>query len=169
MSIEIEISERKLSRRSVAAAGALAGFLGALSLATRAMAGECPPGKSGADLMGPGATAPKGVTDKVIGFIDLAQEKVKLAGYQLRGRQLVVQPGGEVPWHSHAERPALIYVAKGAITEFKSTCADPILHKAGELAVEDHRVSHWWKNMGKEPCVILSFDLYHDSQDPKMM
>jgi quercetin dioxygenase-like cupin family protein len=94
---------------------------------------------------------------------------VKLNGFQLRGRELVVQPGGEVPWHSHADRPALIYIAKGSITEFKSTCAEPILHKAGELAVEDHRVSHWWRNMGKEPCVILSFDLYHNSQDPKMM
>jgi quercetin dioxygenase-like cupin family protein len=119
--------------------------------------------------MSAGATAPKGVTDKVIGFIDLGNEKVKLAGYQLRGRQLIVQPGGEVPWHSHAVRPALIYIAKGSITEYTSTCADPILHRAGELAVEDHRVSHWWKNTGKEPCVILSFDLFHNSQDPKMM
>jgi hypothetical protein len=39
----------------------------------------------------------------------------------------------------------------------------------GELTVEDHRMSHWWKNTGKESCVILSFDLFHDSQDPKMM
>lgn len=157
------------TRRTVALTGAMAGLLGTFALSTRALAGECPPGKSGTDLMGPGATAPKGVTDKVIGSIDLAQEKVKLAGYQLRGRELVVQPGGEVPWHSHADRPALIYIAKGSITEYKSTCADPILHKAGELAVEDHRVSHWWKNMGNEPCVILSFDLFHNSQDPRMM
>jgi quercetin dioxygenase-like cupin family protein len=161
--------ENEISRRTIAVTGALAGLFGTLALSTRVFAGECPPGKSGTDLMSAGATAPKGVTDKVIGFIDLANEKVKLNGFQLRGRELVVQPGGEVPWHSHADRPALIYIAKGSITEFKSTCAEPILHKAGELAVEDHRVSHWWKNMGKEACVILSFDLYHNSQDPKMM
>lgn len=162
-------TDNQMSRRAVAMTGVLAGLVGTLALSTRALAGECPPGKTGTDLMGPGATAPKGVTDKVIGSIDLAAEKVQLKGYQLRGRELVVQPGGEVPWHSHADRPALIYIAKGTITEFKSTCADPIVHKAGELAVEDHRVSHWWKNMGKEPCVILSFDLFHHSQDPSMM
>jgi quercetin dioxygenase-like cupin family protein len=161
--------QKEITRRTIAVTGALAGLFGTLALSTRAFAGECPPGKSGTDLMSAGATAPKGVTDKVIGVIDLANEKVKLNGFQLRGRELVVQPGGEVPWHSHADRPALIYIAKGSITEFKSTCAEPILHKAGELAVEDHRVSHWWRNMGKEPCVILSFDLYHNSQDPKMM
>jgi quercetin dioxygenase-like cupin family protein len=156
---------RKFSRRAVA----LSGALGALVLSSRAIAAVCPPGQSGKDLMGPGATAPKGVTDKIIGAIDLAQEKVKLAGYQLRGRELVIQPGGEVPWHSHADRPALIYIAKGTITEYKSTCAVPIVHKAGDLAVENHEVSHWWKNTGKEPCVVLSFDLFREGQDAKMM
>jgi quercetin dioxygenase-like cupin family protein len=161
--------ENTLSRRTVALTGAVTAALGALALSGRAIAAECPPDKVGTDVMGPGATAPKGVADKVIGYVDLAREKVGLAGYQLRGRELVVQPGGEVPWHSHADRPALIYILSGTITEYKSTCAVPIVHKAGDLAVEDHRVSHWWKNSGKEPCVILSFDLFHNSQDPKMM
>lgn len=162
MSVEVT---KQISRRAVAITGAL----GALTLSTRAIAAACPPGQSGIDLMKAGATMPKGVTDKVIGAIDLMHEKVKLAGYQLRGRELVIQPGGEVPWHSHADRPALIYIAKGTITEFKSTCAVPIVHKAGELAVENHEVSHWWKNMSNEPCVVLSFDLLHEDQDAKMM
>jgi quercetin dioxygenase-like cupin family protein len=156
---------KQISRRAVAIAGAL----GALTISTKAIAAVCPPGKSGTDLMTAGATMPKGVTDKVIGGINLANEKVKLAGYQLRGRELVIQPGGEVPWHSHADRPALIYIAKGTITEFTSTCAVPIVHKAGDLAVEDHKVSHWWRNTGNEPCVVLSFDLFHEGQDAKMM
>lgn len=156
---------KTISRRAIAIAGAL----GALTVSTRAIAAICPPGQSGKDLMKAGATMPKGVTDKVIGAINLADEKVKLAGYQLRGRELVIQPGGEVPWHSHADRPALIYIAKGTITEYKSTCAVPLIHKAGELAVENHEVSHWWKNTGSEPCVVLSFDLFHESQDAKMM
>jgi quercetin dioxygenase-like cupin family protein len=81
----------------------------------------------------------------------------------------VIQPGGEVPWHSHAERPALIYIVSGTITEFRSTCRDPIVHRGGELAVENHEVSHWWRNTGTEPVVIISFDLFHASQDPHMM
>lgn len=106
--------ENALSRRTVALTGAISAALGAPVLSGRA----CPPGKSGTDLMSPGATAPKGVADRVVGHIDLAGEKVKLAGYQLRGRELVIQPGGEVPWHSHADRPALIYILKGSITEY---------------------------------------------------
>ena len=154
------------TRRQVAA---IAAALGALAASGRAIAGECPPGHSGVDLMKAGATKPKGVTDKVIGSIDLAREKVRLAGYKLRMRRLVVAPGGEVPWHSHEDRPALIYILTGAITEFKSTCSVPIRHEAGSLAVEDHQVSHWWRNMGPRPCVILSFDLFHEMQDPHMM
>jgi quercetin dioxygenase-like cupin family protein len=162
------LTNARPSRRSVALTGAL-GALGALAATTRAFAGVCAADKVGVDVMKPGATSPKGVTDKVIGAIDLAQEKVKLAGYQIRARQLVIQPGGEVPWHSHAERPALIYIVSGTITEFRSTCKDPIVHKGGELAVENHEVSHWWKNTGKTPVVIISFDLFHEAQDPHMM
>lgn len=154
------------SRRQMTAVMAT---LGALVASGQALAGECPAGSSGIDLMKAGATKPKGVTDKVIGSIDLAREKVRLSGYKLRMRRLVVAPGGEVPWHSHEDRPALIYILSGAITEFKSTCAVPIRHAAGSLAVEDHLVSHWWKNMGASPCVILSFDLFHEMQDPHMM
>lgn len=153
------------SRRTVAFAGAF----GALAASTSAFAGVCPSDKVGTDVMGPGARMPKGVTDKVIGSINLVNEKVKLVGYQLRTRQLVIEPGGEVPWHSHAERPAMIYILKGTITEFKSTCAVPIVHKAGDLAVETHEVSHWWRNTGKETVIILSFDLFHEAQDPHMM
>ena len=118
------------SRRAVALATTL-GSLAALLATTRAFAGACPADKVGVDVMKPGATAPKGVVDKVIGAIDLADEKVKLAGYQIRARELVIQPGGEVPWHSHAERPALIYIVSGTITEFRSTCRDPIVHRGG--------------------------------------
>ena len=156
------------SRRSVALAGAL-GALGALAASTRAFAGECPADKRGFDLIPPGTNVPKGVTDKVIGSIDLANEKVKLAGYQLRLRHFTVAPGGEVPWHSHADRPAMIYILQGTITEFTSTCADPIVHKAGDLAVENHDVSHWWKNTGKETVVLVSFDLFHDMDNAHMM
>lgn len=159
-------SKAEPDRRQVTA---LAAALGALFASGQALAGECPSGSSGVDLMKPGATKPKGVADKVIGSIDLARERVKLAGYKLRMRRLVVAPGGEVPWHSHEDRPALIYILAGAITEFKSTCAVPIRHTAGSLAVEDHQVSHWWKNMEARPCVILSFDLFHEMQDPHMM
>ena len=40
----------------------------------------------------------------------------------LRFRKLTIEPGGIVPWHSHDDRPALIYVAEGEIIEYASNC-----------------------------------------------
>ena len=114
-----------------------------LGLATPAFAGECPAGQMRADATKPVTFGPKDVTDTVLSQIDLGGEKVALKGHLMRVRRLVIQPGGIVPWHSHAERPALIYVISGEIFEHASNCASPILHKAGEVARETHATSHW--------------------------
>jgi quercetin dioxygenase-like cupin family protein len=150
---------------------ALAGLLsGSLALTTgAAIAGSCPANKVTADGQKQGATAHKDVTDKVIASIDLGKEGVKLKEHKFRMRQLVVQPGGEVAWHSHEERPAIIYIVSGTITEYASTCAVPIVHKAGDVAQETHATKHWWKNTSKKPTVLLSADILHDKMDPKTM
>lgn len=129
-------------------------------LGTAALAGECPASSVvEKDGQKPGATAHKGVEEKVLGAIDLSKEKVNVAGRMLRMRRLVIQPGGEVAWHSHEDRPALIYVTEGAITEYSSHCSVPIEHKAGDLSVESGGLSHWWKNNTKKPAILLSSDL----------
>jgi quercetin dioxygenase-like cupin family protein len=74
-----------------------------------------------------------------------------------------------VPWHSHAERPAIIYIVSGTIVEYASTCAVPIVHRAGDVARETHATSHWWKNTSNRPAVLLSADILHDKADPHMM
>ena len=150
---------------------AIAAIVSAAGIATvsTAMAGECPADKIVADGKGQpmGATEPKDVTDNVLAMIDLSKENVKADDHQFRMRQLVVQPGGIVPWHSHADRPALIYVVSGEITEYASTCAIPLVHKAGEVSVDAGR-SHWWQNTGKKPVVLISADILHDANDVNM-
>jgi hypothetical protein len=86
----------------------------AMSFATLAQAGECPADKLVADGEGQkaGATTPKDVTDTVLASIDLSKEMVKLDSHLFRMRRLEIKPGGIVPWHSHADRPALIYVVQ---------------------------------------------------------
>jgi len=85
-----------------------------------------------------------------------------------RMRKLVIEPGGIVPWHSHGDRPAIIYVISGEVTEYASNCAVPIVHKAGEATPETHQTSHWWKNTGKEPATLISADLLKDPSDHMM-
>jgi quercetin dioxygenase-like cupin family protein len=57
----------------------------------------------------------KGVVDSVRSAVDLTKEALALDGRLFRLRQLDIEPGGIVPWHSHGERPAQIYIVKGSI------------------------------------------------------
>jgi quercetin dioxygenase-like cupin family protein len=146
----------------------LAAALGAALFANAARAGECPGGEIRADATKPVTTPAKGVTDTVLSAIDLANEPAAIDGRTLRLRKLVVQPGGIVPWHSHGDRPAIIYIIDGTITEYASNCAVPIVHKAGEVARETSVTSHWWKNTGRSPVTLLSSDVQHDQSDHNM-
>jgi quercetin dioxygenase-like cupin family protein len=136
--------------------------------ATLATAGECPADKVTEDGQKAGATAHKNVAEKLLGQIDLSKEKVAVSGHHFRMRRLDIQPGGEVAWHSHEERPALIYVVSGEITEYSSHCAVPIVHKNGELSVEQGGLSHWWKNTSKKPVVLISADIAADPETSGM-
>jgi quercetin dioxygenase-like cupin family protein len=135
-------------------------LLAAASFATPAFAGECPAGQSIDNALANHPTMPKGVTDTVIGSVDLGAE-IGVTDRQLRTRRLVVQPGGVVPFHSHMDRPALIYTISGQITEYRSSCAVPIVHKAGDIAREADGISHYWINHGKTAAVLLSSDVHH--------
>lgn len=136
-----------------------------------AMAGQCPAGKVVPDGQGQkmNPAKAKDVTDTVLNRIDLANEPVMLKNHALRLRRLAIKPGGIVPWHSHTDRPAIIYIISGTITEYRSTCTVPIIHKAGEATAETKGTSHWWKNTGKKTVVLLSADLFHDKDDPHTM
>lgn len=140
---------------------------------TAAVAGECPANQRVADGKGqnPGPTAPKDVTDKVIAMTDLTKEQLGIKDRLFRARQLEIKPGGIVPWHSHADRPAMIYVVSGEIVEYASTCAVPIVHRAGEVTAERAPTSHWWQNTGTVPSVLISVDLFRidDKVNEKMM
>jgi quercetin dioxygenase-like cupin family protein len=155
---------KKLGSFTLIAAGLVAGAL----FAGTAAAGECPADKLQADVRESVDFEPVGVTDTVLSAIDLADEAPMLPGRMMRVRYLTIEPGGVVPWHSHGERPALIYILSGEINEYASNCAAPIVHKAGEVARETHALSHWWKNLGSETVTLLSFDIRMDPADHNM-
>lgn len=97
-------------------------------LAQPVLAGECP-----ADKVKPNAHQmvdykPVGVTDTTLGATDLGKQPAHIEGRELRFRKLTIEPGGIVPWHSHDDRPALIFVQQGEIVEYASNCVEPIVH-----------------------------------------
>ena len=160
----------KAWRRSLSVLGGVAGAMFVLSAA--AMAGECPADKrvaggKGAQMVNFG---PQGVTDTVLATIDLAKEPAAIKDRSFRLRRLVIQPNGIVPWHSHDDRPALIYIIEGEVTEYSSTCSVPIVHKAGEIAPPEAKgTAHWWKNTGSKTVVLISADLLPVKADAKTM
>jgi quercetin dioxygenase-like cupin family protein len=145
-----------------------AGLVAAAVSASPVFAGECPADKMMANAREPATEMAAGVTDNVLAALPLAEEGPMLKDRQMRVRKLVIQPMGIVPWHSHGDRPALIYVVEGEIHEYASNCAAPITHVAGDVAVENHNVSHWWKNLSDAPVTLLSFDILHDEADHNM-
>lgn len=145
----------------------------AFSMSTIALAGECPPDQRVPDGQGQKMVThgAKGVTDVVRSTTDLAREPAAIEGRLFRLRELNIAPGGIVPWHSHNERPAMIYIVSGEVVEYASNCAVPIMHKTGDVAPEKNGTSHWWQNHGSVPSKLISVDLFPvaDKINEKMM
>src|SRR6186713_3375102 len=135
---------------------------GSLATASTAIAGECPAGKMQPNVRPMVDYKPVGVTDVTLGAINLEKQPANIRDRELRFRKLTIQPGGIVPWHSHDDRPALIYVQQGEIVEYASNCAGPIHHKAGEIRAETQGTSHWWKNLSDKPVVLFIGDVRKD-------
>ncbi len=102
---------------------------------------------------------------------EVSKAPFNIKGRLFRLRELKMLPGAVVPWHSHDDRPAMIYVVSGEVVEYASSCAVPIVHKAGDVAPETFGTSHWWKNTGTAPAVLISVDLLPTDvkADPHMM
>jgi quercetin dioxygenase-like cupin family protein len=159
-------ASKKTARRT-----RIATFAAAVSLAVAApaLAGECPADKVGANLLAGAATAPVGVVENELASIDLSKENVRLDQRRLRFRHMEIQPGGIVPLHSHADRPALIMVNAGEIYENSSKCLVPILHRAGDVSREFLGTQHWWKNEGRTTVVLTIADIVNDRKPDTMM
>lgn len=144
-------------------------IVGALILSAQpAFAGECPAGKIKPNAQQMVDHKAVGVTDVTLGAIDLGKQPAHIEGRELRFRKLTIAPGGIVPWHSHDDRPALIFVQQGEIVEYASNCVDPIVHKAGDIRPEVYGTSHWWKNLGKDTVILYVRDVRKDPNDHHM-
>jgi len=141
---------------------------GSMVVASAAAAGQCPADKVKPDVRAKVDDKAVGVSDVTLGSIDLGKEPAHIEGRELRFRKLTIAPGGIVPWHSHDDRPALIFVERGEIVEYASNCEVPITHKAGDIRPEMFGTSHWCKNLGKETVILYVGDVRKDPNDHNM-
>jgi quercetin dioxygenase-like cupin family protein len=145
----------------------LSQFVAGLVLASAASAAECPPEHKRAGVRPPPSNkiwdgarlATDGIVDKTIASVEIDKEPFNIKGRVLRTRTLRIEPGTVVPWHSHDDRPAIMYVVEGELTEYASNCAVPVTYKAGDYVAEGPGLSHWWQNHGDETTMLVSTDL----------
>jgi quercetin dioxygenase-like cupin family protein len=99
-----------------------------------------------------------GVVTEELATVDLAGEIEGLEGRQLRMRLVTIAPGGVFgPRHDHVDRPGLVYVLQGTITDHRDgTTTD---YGPGVGWPEDRHTLHWLENRGTVPAIEVSVDI----------
>lgn len=107
-------------------------------------------------------TGTKGVSASPLSSLDLSKQGLNdFDRRQMRMRQINLEPGGVVGFHSHAQRPALTYVLKGTVLEHRKGAPDRT-YQPGEVITESTDVDHWVENKGSEPVALISVDLFKE-------
>jgi quercetin dioxygenase-like cupin family protein len=100
----------------------------------------------------------RGVSQTLLGTVDLGPELEGLAGRQLRMRLFTFEPGAVFgPLHDHQGRPGMVYVLEGTITDHRDGVATD--YGPGLGWAEDHETLHWLENRGSSPAVEVSIDI----------
>ena len=112
---------------------------------------ECPAERTQANARSSSDAQSAGVTAEDIALTPLASDPTRA----LRLRRIVVAPGGVVAWHDHTTLQGMALIVAGEMTEFRNTCLDAILYRAGDVAREDAATAHGWRNESGAAAVIL--------------
>lgn len=100
----------------------------------------------------------KGVTTELLATLDLGREIEGMEGRQLRMRLVTMEPGGVYgPLHDHVDRPGLVYVLEGTITDIRDGVETE--YGPGPGWPEDRDTLHWLENRGTVPAVEVSVDI----------
>jgi len=99
-----------------------------------------------------------GVTVKLLATVDLGPELEGMAGRQLRMRIVTIEPGGVFgPLHDHKDRPGIVYILQGTITDHRNGVATD--YGPGVGWPEDRNTTHWLENRGTITAVEISVDI----------
>jgi quercetin dioxygenase-like cupin family protein len=100
----------------------------------------------------------RGVTIEHLGTVQLAGGIEGLEGRMLRLRRISIEPGGVFgPLHDHVDRPGIVYVIDGTITDHRDGLTTD--YGPGLGWPEDRNTLHWLENRGTERAVEISVDV----------
>jgi quercetin dioxygenase-like cupin family protein len=115
--------------------------------------------------MGSEQTAPEtqGVTSELLSTLDLGPEIDGMTGRQLRMRLFTFEPGAVFgPTHDHKDRPGIVYILKGTITDHRDGVATD--YGPGVGWPEDRNTMHWLENRGTAAAMEISVDVVRTSE-----
>ncbi|TWI07302.1 cupin domain-containing protein [Aerolutibacter ruishenii] len=100
----------------------------------------------------------KGVTVQLLSTMDLGPEIEGMTGRQFRMRLVTIESGGVFgPLHDHVDRPGLVYILQGTITDHRNGVVTD--YGPGVGWPEDRDTTHWLENRGAVPAVEISVDI----------
>jgi quercetin dioxygenase-like cupin family protein len=104
------------------------------------------------------APEPGRVAVTLLAAVDLGPEIEGMAGRQLRMRMVTMEPGSVFgPMHDHKDRPGVVYILEGTITDHRNGVATD--YGPGVGWPEDRNTTHWLENRGSVPAVEISVDI----------
>ncbi|HEX3722104.1 MAG TPA: cupin domain-containing protein [Nitrolancea sp.] len=106
----------------------------------------------------PAAPETNGVAVELLATVDLGPEIEGMTGRQLRMRMVTIEPGGVFgPIHDHIDRPGIVYILQGTITDHRNGVDTD--YGPGVGWPEDRNTLHWLENSGAIPAVEISVDI----------
>jgi quercetin dioxygenase-like cupin family protein len=99
----------------------------------------------------------KGISSKPISTINLGEEIEAVQGRVLRAVLVTVEPGGGNPLHNHVDRPEIIYVLKGRLTDHRGDQSKD--YGPGEAITSGKSTTHWIENRGSEPVSFIGVSI----------
>lgn len=100
----------------------------------------------------------KGYTTPKTVVIDLGSEIEAMKGWQLRLRELKIEPGGHIGLHNHKDRPSVVLFTQGTDTVTNDDGSAKTF-KPGDSTAEGVKTVHWHKNVGSDDVIIFTADL----------
>jgi quercetin dioxygenase-like cupin family protein len=97
---------------------------------------------------------PKGFNVKELGTISLGPEIDGMQGRVLRMSYVTVEPGSAMPAHPHKDRPEIIFVVQGKITETRNGVTAE--HGPGAVLLMTKDITHALENRSDAPAVYLA-------------
>ena len=100
----------------------------------------------------------RGVMEELLATVELGPEIEGMAGRQLRMRRFTFEPGAVFgPLHDHRDRPGVVYILQGTITDHRDSVATD--YGPGVGWPEDRNTMHWLENRGLVSAVEISVDI----------